>query len=81
MGIRTTIVMTEELLAKVRQEAAERGWNLSRTIAELVQAGLQRKSVTSARRKPFRFPTFKGRLQPGVDLDDRDRLHDLMDGR
>ena len=83
MSVRTTIVMRKELLAAVRQEAAQHGWNLSQAIAELVKGGLHSRKLGGERRRSrsFKLPTFKGRLRPGVNLDDRDQLYELMDER
>jgi len=80
MGVRTTIVMSEELLAAVRAEAGAMGWNLSKAIAELVHAGLHCRKPRRRGAVPT-LPVVKGRMRPGVNLDDRDQLYDLMEGR
>lgn len=82
MRARTTIVMEEELLRAVREVAGTKGWSLSRAIAELVLGGMQR-TQSQKRGKKFRLEwvTSPGKALPGVDIDDRDRLYDIMEGR
>ena len=77
MNIRTTIVMDEELLKGVREVAGRSGWNLSQAISELVAIGMHA-HVTHGESE-FRWKTFAGKVHPGVDIDDRDRLYDLME--
>ncbi len=77
MNVRTTIVMDEELLKGVREVAGRTGWNLSQAISELVAIGMHVHSTHEARE--FRWKTFRGRVKPGVDIADRDRLYDLLD--
>ena len=76
MNIRTTIVMDEELLRGVREVAARQGWNLSRAISELVCVGMH--AHASFEPVEFRWKTVRGKVRPGVDIDDRDRLYDVM---
>jgi len=77
MNVRTTIVMDEELLKGVREVAGRSGWNLSRAISELVAIGMHVHATFEE--GEFRWKTFRGKVRPGVDLDDRDRLYDLME--
>jgi hypothetical protein len=80
MPVRTTIVIDEELLRRLRVVAATRGGGLSRAIRDLVRAGLEKEGSA---RPGYRFDwkTRRGRLMPGVDVNDRDRLYDVMEGR
>jgi hypothetical protein len=77
--MRTTIEFTDELFRQLRKKAADEG----STIRAVVEAALR--VYLSGDSKPgsykLRWRTEKGRLQPGVHLDDRDTLFDLMDGR
>ena len=66
---RTTIALEEGLLVHLKREALARG--------QTVQALRPADRPSAA----FVWPVVKGRLQPGVRLDDRDALFDLMDGR
>ncbi len=81
MPVRTTIVLDEELMKRLRLLAATRGGGLSRTIADLVRAGLKREGEDQRAPYRFRWRTYRGRLLPGVNIQDRDRLYDLMEGR
>ena len=77
MNVRTTIVMDEELLKGVRELAGREGWNLSQAIARLVTVGMHVHSRFEV--GEFKWKTFKGSVIPGADIDDRDRLYELMD--
>jgi len=81
MSIRTTIVIDEDLLKKLRVKAGAMGVGLSRLISDLLTSSLA--SKPSGTDKPYRleWPTSRGKLLPGVDLDNRDRLYDVMEGR
>lgn len=81
MASRTTIVLDDHLLQKLRLRAAERGVGLSRAIADLLQAALSGNDPGPRQPYRLRWPVSTGTLQPGVVLEDRDRLLDLMEGR
>ncbi len=78
--VRTTVELDDSLFRKLKQEAARRGISLRQLINECLRKAL----ATPARKPKYRF-NWKvdrgGRLQPGVRLDDRESLFDLMDGR
>jgi hypothetical protein len=76
---RTTIDFHDEVLRALKTRAAREGTTLSRLVNALVRIATAR----PRRRAPLRLRTFRGGkgLQPGARLDDRDALHDLMDGR
>ena len=75
---RTTLNLDEDLHRALRRKAAEEG----RTFKDLVNR-LLRSALTSPARRSYRlrWRTERGKIQPGVNLDDRDALFDLMDGR
>ncbi len=77
--MRTTIALDDDLLRRLKHEAAEQG----RTLAAVVNDLLRRALAPPPRGKPYRFDwkTERGRLQPGVRLDDRESLFDVMEGR
>jgi Arc/MetJ family transcription regulator len=77
--MRTTIEITDELLRRAKKRAAEQGTALR----HVVEAALRFYLTKGSRRTGYklRWRTEKGRLLPGVRLDDRDALFDLMDGR
>lgn len=78
--MRTTIELNDELLRQAKRMAADQGIPL-----RLVVETALRKHVTGARQAGSRYTlqwtVEKGRLQPGVDLEDRNSLFDLMDDR
>lgn len=77
--MRTSVDVNDELLIRAKKRAAELGI----TLRELIERGLrdQLKRTTKKSRYELRWRTEKGRTLPGVKLDDRDALFDLMDGR
>lgn len=76
---RTTLVLEDDLFRHLKQEAAANG----RTIRDVVNALLRRAlaGLRPRRRYRLKWPTARGRLRPGVNLDDRATLYDLMEGR
>ncbi len=78
MTKRTTVVIEEELLAAVKEFAADKGWSLSKAVAELVKIGMNRPK--EAENYAFTWRTFRGKTAPGLDIDDRDKLYDMMEG-
>jgi hypothetical protein len=77
--MRTTIDIRDELLRRARKKAADEGLTLKEVVEAALQLLLAGKPAGSRYR--FRWTTERGRLRPGVNLDDRDALFDLMDGR
>lgn len=77
--MRTTIDLNDELLRQAKRRAADEGVPLR----EIIERALRAQLAGTQRRKKYRlrWKTVKGALQPGVRLDDRDALFDLMDGR
>lgn len=77
--MRTTVDLTDALLRRAKKRAAEDGV----TLREVIEAALR--GYLAPRRGgadyALRWRTERGRLLPGVNLDDRDALFDLMDGR
>ncbi len=77
--MRTTIDIDDLLLRELKAWAAREGTTLARLVDRLLRQA--RQSSPKPKRK-LRLTTFGGDgLQPGVDLEDRDALFDLMDGR
>jgi hypothetical protein len=78
--MRTTIRLDDELLAKAKRAALERGTTLTAVIEDALRRALV--SGTDSQREDVVLPTFRGNgLQPGVDLDDSASLLDLMEER
>jgi hypothetical protein len=75
---RTTLVLEDDIARRIKERAALKG----QTMKELVNA-LLRKSLSAApspqRKFRLQWKTYRGIIQPGVRLDDRDSLFDLMD--
>jgi hypothetical protein len=76
--MRTTIRLDDDLLARAKRAAVERGTTLTALIEDALRRALA--PETAERRGRVSLPTFRGDgLQPGVDLDDTASLLDLMD--
>ena len=77
--MRTTIEINDQLFRAAKRVAADRGTSLR----EVVDAALRQHlgKTKGAAGFVLRWATESGKLQPGVDLTDRDALFDLMDGR
>ena len=79
--MRTTVRLSDELLARSKQEARRRG----ETLTSLLERGL-RLAVSGSHKRPravrVKLPTSKasGGVLPGVNLDNTSRLLDRLDG-
>jgi len=75
---RTTISFDDEMLRRLKARAAREGTTLSKLVNGLVRMALGRRTPTK-----YRFePVFgSGRLRPGVVIEDRDALFDVMGER
>jgi Bacterial antitoxin of type II TA system, VapB len=77
--MRTTLTLDDDVLKAAKRLAREQDRPLKDVINEALRHGLAR---ADARRPPaytFRLKTVDGRLLPGVDLTDRDKLFELME--
>ncbi len=74
---RTTITIDQDLLNKVKAFGKDKGLSVSRTISELVRIALLQKQ--NPQKHNFTWKTYKGQLRPGVNIDDRDQLYNLME--
>ena len=78
--MRTTIEIGDELFRQAKRRAADDHV----TLREIVEKALRGYLGPRPRRKKYKLrwgPGQKGRLMPGVDLDDRDSLYEIMEGR
>lgn len=78
--MRTTLDFEDGLIRAAKARAAREGKSLTR----LVEEALRRYLAPEPRsRQPFKLKLVKkkGRLLPGVDVNDRDSLYDRMEGR
>lgn len=78
--MRTTINIGDELLRAAKRRAADLNTTLREVIETALRAHLYRRRG-AGRKYVLKWRTERGRVQPGVKLDDRDALFDLMDGR
>jgi hypothetical protein len=69
--MRTTVTLDEDVAAALQALAAERGLTFKQALNDAVRAGL---SSSGKRSKPYRLPTRRLGLRPGVDLDKALRL-------
>lgn len=77
--MRTTIELNDELLRQAKKRAADEGASLRSVVEAALRAHLGSGPRSSGYK--LRWRTEKGRLQPGAQLEDRDALFDLMEGR
>jgi hypothetical protein len=78
--MRTTLDLDDGLLAAARARAAQTGTTLTAVVEDALAAALAPRA-TRAKRFQLRWPTHRGRLQPGIDVADRDSLIDAMEKR
>lgn len=76
--MRTTIDIADELFRKAKTRAADDQVSLRDVVEAALRSYLDRRPASTGYRLQWR--STKGRLLPGVDIDDRDSLFDLMDG-
>lgn len=75
--MKTTLNLDDRLLANARKAALQRGVTLTSVVEDAL-----RTSLTLTTNRPYRFEwkTESGELLPGVDINNRNKLYDLMDG-
>jgi hypothetical protein len=79
MTMRTTLTLDDDVFKAARRRAREQDRSLKDVINEALRQGLALGERSRPDPYTFRLATVEGRLQPGVDLADRDQLFDLMD--
>ena len=77
--LRTTIDISDELLRRAKKRAADATAPLREVVEAALRAYLGRRAARGGYK--LRWRTEKGRILPGVNLDDRDALFELMEGR
>jgi len=75
---RTTLAIDDDLLKQLKEKAAREGRTLQAVANDLLRQALGERRPRSKQRLVLRGR--KTVEQPGVDLLDRDKLFDLMDG-
>lgn len=76
--MRTTMDIADELMRRAKQKAADDGVPLRNVVEAALRRYLSEKPAATGYK--LRWSTEKGTLMPGVDLDDRDSLFEIMDG-
>ena len=78
--MRTTLNIDDGLMRRVRQIAAERNQTLTQVIEEILRQAVSGQRLSQQQFK-LNWITVAGRIQPGVDLSDRDALLEVMEDR
>ena len=78
MRMRTTLTLDDDVLKAARRRARDQDRPLKDVINEALRQGL---ALGRTRPPAYRFKlmTVEGRLLPGVDLSDRDKLFGLLE--
>ncbi len=76
---RTTLALDDDLLKRIKEKAAREGRSLQDVANELLRQALVQQNPQKKLKLTLHGWTAAER--PGVDLLDRDKLFDLMDGR
>jgi hypothetical protein len=76
--MRTTLDLNDELLRQAKERALKEGQPLRAVVEDALRRHLKPRPASRFRLKWG--PPVKGKIQPGVDLSNRSRLLDLMDG-
>ena len=76
-AVRTTLDINDELFHQAKRRAADERTPLRMIVENALRTYLAKKTAPGHYR--LRWHAEAGRLQPGVRLDDRDALLDLMD--
>ncbi len=79
--MRTTLDIDDRLMRLVKKQAVESGQTITGVIENALREALVRQKAVRAKPFKLRWRTVRGRLQPGVDLTDRDALYERMEGR
>ena len=77
--MRTTLDIDDQIYRAAKIKAAQEGKTLTRIVEEALSEHLN----PARQEKPFRlrWVTERGELMPGVNIDDRKSLYDIMEGR
>lgn len=76
--MRTTVEINDELFRKAKKKAADEGLPFREVVERALRAYLGKRKGKPGYK--LQWHAEKGKLQPGVDLDSRVSLFDLMDG-
>jgi hypothetical protein len=76
--MKTTIDVPDELFVAAKKRAAEERRPLRDVIAEGLRAQLQESRRRTGASRPIAWVTVKGGLPKGVDVSNRDAMHDAL---
>jgi hypothetical protein len=79
MGVRTTVVLDEDVLERVKQESRSRGIPFRETLNTLLRAALLA-SETQSKRREFRVKPHHGGYYPGLNYDCTEALLEYAEG-
>jgi hypothetical protein len=79
MSMRTTLTLEDDVLKAAKRIARKEDRPLKDVINEALRQGLALGKAPRHSTYKFRLKTVEGRLLPGVDLTDRDKLFELME--
>ena len=79
MRMRTTLTLDDDVLEAARRRARQQDRSLQDVVNEALRRGLALGDAPASPAYTFTLKTVAGRLLPGVDLTDRDKLFDLME--
>ena len=77
--MRTTLDIDDHLYQAAKVKAAQEGKTLTRVVEEALMQHLN--PPKPAKRFKLKVITERGELLPGVNIDDRDSLYEIMEGR
>lgn len=75
---RTTLNIDDSVLRQVRAHAKRAGKGLAQVVSELLSIALAQERTSEPERG---FTWHAQDLKPLIDIDDKDALHDALDGR
>ena len=78
--MRTTIEINDELMRQAKRLATDENIPLRQVVDRALRQLIGSRRVSRKKFK-LRWSIESGRLQPGVRIEDRDALFDVMDGR
>jgi len=78
--VRTTLNIDDQLYRALKLRAAETGRTVTQLVDEAIRLALAREQDTDGGAYSFEPAVVKGRVTPFVDVSDRQRLYDIMEG-
>ncbi len=76
--MKTTVELPDELLIAAKKRAAETRTSLKEILSRGLRRELARPARPSFRKRRIRWVTVAGGLPPGLDLSDREAMHEFL---